>query len=118
DFALHIDRDLARQVAGGHGFGHVGNVANLAATVRDHEVHAVGEVFPGAGDAAHVGLAAELAFGADFAGHAGHFGRERAELIDHRIDRVLELQNFALHIDRDLARQVASLHGFGYVGDV
>ena len=39
----------------------------------------VGQVLPGAGDALHVGLAAELAFGADFAGHAGHFGGERTE---------------------------------------
>ena len=39
-----------------------------------HEVHVVGEVLPRAGDALHVGLAAELAFGAHFAGHARHFG--------------------------------------------
>ena len=36
----------------------------------------VGEVLPGAGDARHVGLAAELAFGADLARHAGHFRGE------------------------------------------
>src|SRR5262245_65300803 len=33
-----------------------------------------GEVLPGAGDAAHHGLAAELAFGADLAGDAAHVG--------------------------------------------
>ena len=48
-----------------------------------HDVHVVGEIFPYAGDAFHVGLAAELAFGTHFAGHAGHFGGERAELIHH-----------------------------------
>ena len=37
----------------------------------------VGQVLPGAGDALHVGLAAELAFGAHLAGHARHFGGER-----------------------------------------
>ena len=42
------------------------------------EVHAVGQVLPRAGDALHVGLAAELAFGADLARHARHFGGERA----------------------------------------
>ena len=39
------------------------------------ELTLVGEVLPGAGDALHLGLAAELAFGADLAGHAGHFRR-------------------------------------------
>ena len=63
-----------RQVAGGHGLGHVGDVAHLAGQVAGHEVHAVGQVLPRAGHAVHVGLAAELAFGAHFAGHAGHFG--------------------------------------------
>ena len=59
------------------------------------EVHAVGQVLPGAGDALHLGLAAELAFGADLAGHAGHFGGERAELVDHRVDGVLQLEDLA-----------------------
>ena len=44
----------------------------------------------------HVGLAAQLAFGAHFAGHAGHFRGERAELVDHRVDGVLQLEDFAL----------------------
>ena len=34
--------------------------------------------FQSPGDARHLGLAAELAFGADFAGHAGHFRRRRS----------------------------------------
>ena len=75
DLALHVDGDLLRQVAVGDGRGHVGDVAHLAGEVAGHEVHVVGQVLPRAGDAAHVGLAAELAFGADFAGHAGHFRR-------------------------------------------
>ena len=44
--------------------------------VRRHEVDVVGQVLPGAGDARHLRLAAELAFGADFARHARHFGGE------------------------------------------
>ena len=43
----------------------------------------------------HVGLAAEPAFGADFARDARHFGREGVELIDHRVDGFLQLQDFA-----------------------
>ena len=118
NFAAHVDRDLLRQVAAGHGRRHFGDVAHLAGEVAGHEVHAVGEIFPRAGDALHVGLTAELAFGAHFAGHARHFRRERAELIDHRVDGVLQLENFALHVDGDLLRQVAVGHGRGHFGDV
>ena len=118
DLALHVDGDLLRQVAVGDGLGHVGDVADLAGEVAGHEVHVVGEVLPRAGDAGHVGLAAELAFGADFARHARHFGGERAELIDHRVDGVLQLEDLALHVDGDLLRQVAVGHGRGHVGDV
>ena len=39
-----------------------------------------------------LGLAAELALGADLAGDAGDLGRERAQLVDHGVDRVLELE--------------------------
>ena len=78
DLALDVDRDLLRQVAVGDGGRDVGDVADLAGQVAGHEVDAVGEVFPGAGDALDLGLAAELSLGADLAGHARHLGRERA----------------------------------------
>ena len=64
------------------------------------------------------GLAAEFAFGADFARHARDFAGERVELIHHRVDGVLQLENFAFHVDRDLARQVAARNGGGDFGDV
>src|SRR5690606_12852178 len=83
-----------------------------------HRVHVVGEVRPGAGDAGHLGLAAELALGADLARHAGDLRGEAVELVDHRVDGVLELQDLALRIDRDLARQVALGHRGGDLGDV
>ena len=51
----------------------------------------------------HLRLAAELAFRADFARHARHFGGEGVELVHHRVDGVLQFQDFALHVDRDLA---------------
>ena len=63
-------------------------------------------------------LTAELAFGADFARDARHFRRERVELVHHGVDGVLQLEDFALHVDRDLARQVAARHGGGHFGDV
>ena len=59
------------------------------------QVHVLGQVAPGAGDALHLRLAAELALGADLAGDARDLGREARELVDHRVDRVLELEHLA-----------------------
>ena len=103
NFALHVHGDLLGKVAGSHGFGHVGNIAHLGRQVAGHEVHGVGQVFPGSSNPLHFSLPTEFSFGTDFAGHAGHFSRERAKLIDHRIDGVLQLQNFSLHIHGNLA---------------
>ena len=50
---------------------------------------------------------AEPPFGADLARHAGDFRGEGAELLDHRVDGFLELQNFAAHVDGDLLGKVA-----------
>jgi hypothetical protein len=41
--------------------------------VAGHGIHAIGKILPRSGDAAHFGLAAQLAFRADFARHARHF---------------------------------------------
>src|SRR5262249_60856754 len=79
---------------------------------------AAGAVLPAAGHAAGVGLAAELALRPDLAGHPRHLRGEGAELIDHRVDGVLELENLAPHVHRDLPRQVAGGDGLGDVGDV
>src|SRR5215471_4675646 len=91
--AAHIDGDLLRQVAVGDGLGDVGDVAHLGRQVAGHRVDGVGEILPGAGHAANVGLAAELALGAHLAGHTRHLGGERAQLVHHRVDGVLQLQN-------------------------
>ena len=121
DFALHVDRDLARQVAARHRGGHFGDVADLRGEVGGQQVDVVGQVLPGAADAGHHGLAAEPALGADLARHARHFGGERAQLLDHRVQGVLEQQDFAAHVDRDLLRQVAAGdrgRDFGDVADL
>ena len=115
---LTFDRDLARQVAARDGRRHLGDVAHLGGEVAGHRVDAVGEVLPGAGDAGHDGLAAELALGADLARHARHFGGEGAQLVDHRVDGFLELQDLAAHVDGDLAREVAAGDGDRDLGDV
>src|SRR6185437_13036076 len=118
DFAAHVDRDLPRQVAAGNGGGNLGDVADLGGEVAGHRIDAVGEVLPGAGDAGHLGLAAELAVGADLAGDARHFAGEGVELIDHRVQRFLELKDFARHVHRDLLRQVALGDRGCHLGDV
>ena len=55
----------------------------------------------------HLGLPAELAFGADLLRDARDLGGERVELVDHLVDDVLDLEDLALHVDGDLLRQVA-----------
>jgi len=39
-------------------------------------------------------------------GDAGDLRGERAQLLDHRVDRFLELQDLAAHVDGDLLREV------------
>ena len=118
NFAAHVDGDLLRKVAVGDGRRHLRDVADLRGEVRRPSVHGVGEVFPRAGDAANLRLTAEPSFGADFARDARHLAGERVELIDHRVDRVFQLENLAAHVDRDLLRKVAVGDGRRDLGDV
>jgi len=107
DFALHVNGNLFGEVAIGNRRRDFRDVADLAGEVRGHEVHIVGEIFPGASHSAHLGLTAELAFSADLAGHTSHLRGKAVELIHHRVDRVFQFEDFALHVDGDLARQIA-----------
>ncbi len=83
-----------------------------------HVVDRVGEVLPRPADALHFGLAAEFPFRADFARHARDFRSERAELVDHRVDRVLQFQDLAANLDGDLLGEVAVGDGGRDLGDV
>ena len=112
NFAADVDGDLARKVAAGHRRCHLGDVAHLAGQVRGHGVDRVGQILPGAGHAGHHGLAAELAVGAHFAGHARHLGGEDAELLNHRVDDVggakeLAFERAAIHVEADGLGQIA-----------
>ena len=118
DFALHVDSDLAGQVAARDGGCHFGDVADLRRQVAGHGVDGVGQVLPGAGHAGHGGLSAQLAFGADFARHARHFRGKGAQLVHHRVNGFLELQNFAAHVHGDFAGQIAAGHCGGHFGNV
>src|SRR5207248_11002336 len=86
-----------------------GDATHLVGQVARHRVHVVGQILPGAGHALHVGLASQLAVGADLARHACHLFGERVELVDHRVDGVLELEDLTPDVDGDLFRQVALL---------
>ena len=102
DLALGLESQLALEVAVGDAGDDARDAADLLREVTGHDVDGVGQVLPGTGDAGHVRLAAELAFGADFACDARDFGGERVELVDHRIDRIFELEDLALDRDRNL----------------
>ena len=108
DLALGLHRQVLIEVAVGDRGHDLDDAADLLGEVGGHDVDVVGEVLPRAGDARHLGLTAEETFGADLARHARDFGRERVELVHHRVDGVLQLENLALDVDRDLARQVAA----------
>ena len=117
-FALRLDGDLLRQVARRHRRGDVGDVSHLRRQVGGEAVHVVGQVAPDTGRAGHLRLSAELSFGSYFARHARHFAGEGVELVHHRVDSVLELENLPAYVDGDLSRQISSRHGRGHVGDV
>ena len=116
--AFRFHREVLLEIAVGDRGHHLDDAAHLFGQVGGHDVDGVGQVLPGAGDAGHLRLAAEQAFGADFARDARDFRGETVELVHHRIDGVFQLQNFALHVDRDLARQVAARHRGRHLGDV
>ena len=49
----------------------------------------------------------QLTLSSHFTRHARYFASERIELIHHRVDGVLQIEDFALYSDNDLSRQVA-----------
>ncbi len=64
------------------------------------------------GHARHHGLAAQLAVRSHFAGHAGHFGSENAELLNHGVDDVCRAKKFAferpaVHVQPDSLGEIA-----------
>src|SRR5262249_24437873 len=68
--------------------------------------------------AGDLGLAAEFSLGADFTRYPRNFGRKAVELVHHRIDGFLELEDFAFDVDGDLAGEVPAANGSGHLGNV
>src|SRR5262249_48685350 len=76
------------------------------------------QVLPCSRHAWNYRLHGEPALGADLARYAGHLRGESVELIDHRVDGVLQRENFALHIDGNLAREISLRHGGCHLPDL
>ena len=106
NFAAGVDRDLRREIPFRHGGGDAGDVADLVRKIAGHGINAFREIAPRSRNTFHFRLAAEFALGSYFSGYARHFRGEGAELVDHGVDRVLELENLAANGNGDLARQV------------
>src|SRR5438046_1189737 len=83
------------------------DVAYLAREVAGHEVDVVRQILPGARNARHPGLSAEITFRAHFTRHARHFSSEAIELVHHRVDGVLEFKNFSLYVHGNFSGKVA-----------
>src|SRR5207245_2765875 len=98
------------QVAPGHDGGHLGDRTDLGGQVSGELVDVLGQVSPGAGHTSDLGLTTEAAFGADLAGHTGDLRGERRQLVDHRVDGALQLEDLALRVNGDLLRQVTLRH--------
>ena len=111
NFAFYIDSDLFRKIATGDGCRHLGNVADLSGQVSGHRIHTVGQIFPRPSNTFHSRLTAKNSFRTHLASNARYLRCKRAELVNHRVDRVFQLRDFAFHIDCDLPRQIAIRDG-------
>ena len=90
----------------------------MSGEVPGHRIDTVGQILPRACNTGHVSLTGEFAFSADLTRHSSHFSRERTELIDHGIDRVLELENLTLNVHGDFLGEISPRHCGGDFGDV
>src|SRR5690606_25166338 len=116
--AAHVHGDRAGQVAACHGGGNFRDVAHLCGEVGGHGIDVVCEVFPRAGHARNVRLAAELAGGAYFARDAAHFRGKCVPLLHALAVCFFELEHLAADVGGDCAGQVAACHGDGHLRDI
>src|SRR5207302_648336 len=106
DLALRVSRDLLGEIDICGAARNIGDVSHLFGQVVGHRVDVVGQVLPCAGYAPYVRLAAELTLRTDLPSDAGHFGGEAVELVDHGIDRVLQLEDLAARVGSDLLGEI------------
>src|SRR5207244_3245764 len=118
NLAFRLQGQLAFQIAVGDRGDHACDAAHLVGQVAGHRVDVVCQVLPGSADTLDVGLSAQTAVGAYLTRHARHLFCESVQLVDHGVDRLLELEDLAPDIHRDLLRQVALLDRGGDLGNV
>src|SRR5262249_49772064 len=106
---LYLNR--TRQVAFGNSGSDFGNRAHLVGKVVGQQIHVASEVLPRSRSAGHVGLAAQAALHANFAGHRGHLIGERSESTRHVVDSFGERGHFALCVYDELLREIAGGDG-------
>ena len=106
--ALYIDGYFLGQVTFGHSGRHVGDVAHLTRQVRRHVVHIVRQVLPDAAHVGHRGLAAELALGAHFLGHAGHLTSKNIQVVNRLVDGFGHQLEVARHRNLEAFVEVAA----------
>src|SRR5262245_25263863 len=93
DFPSGLQYELLSQVAVRNGGHDLGDAANLAGEVGSHHVDVVREVLPGTRDSRDLGLPTKLSVCTDFASDTRDLAREGAQLFDHRVDGVLQLED-------------------------
>ena len=76
DFSLCFHCQLLFQVTVGHRRHDFCNSTYLAGQVAGHEVHAVGQIFPGAGYPLHLRLTSKAPLGSNLTCHPRNFGRK------------------------------------------
>src|SRR5205085_370278 len=96
NLTLHVDGNLLGQVPVCYSGGDCRDVPNLSRQVTGHRVDRVGQVLPGPGHAADLGLATELALRPDLASDAGDLGGHAVELVNHGVDDLARSQELTL----------------------
>ncbi len=92
---------------------HLGNAAHLTSQVGCHQIDVVCQIFPCAADTLDFRLTAKLAFSASPRGNPRHLRSEGIQLIHHRVDGVLEFENFTPDVDRNLFGEIAERSSCG-----
>ena len=117
NLAARLNCNRPGEVPLGNRGGNVGDGAHLSGQVGGQLINVVGQVFPGAGGARHVRLAAQSAFHAHLPGHGGDLLGKDGEGITHVVDGVSQGRNLPLGLDRQFLLDVPSGHGAHHLGD-
>ena len=106
-----MNGDLPREIALGDGCRDQSDVPHLRGEPVRHRVDGIGQVLPRTRHSTHLGLTAELALRAHFAGDPGHLVGERRQLVDQAVDGAAHLQELAAQrVRRTVRGQRPQIH--------